>query len=72
MPGQACGYELGRREIVRLRESARNTLGPDFDLRGFHDAVLLHGGVPLTVLDQIVANWIPEQRRIAERERRRR
>ncbi|MBS0385328.1 MAG: DUF885 domain-containing protein [Proteobacteria bacterium] len=72
MPGQACGYELGRREIVRLREDARNTLGPDFDLRGFHDAVLLHGELPLNVLDQVVQDWIPEQRRIAERERRRR
>ena len=71
-PGQACGYELGRREIARLREQARNELGPDFDLRGFHDAVLLHGEVPLSVLDTIVADWIPEQRRLAERERRRR
>ncbi len=71
-PGQACGYELGRREIARLREAARNELGPDFDLRGFHDAVLLHGEVPLSVLDQLVSDWIPEQRRLAERERRRR
>ncbi len=71
-PGQACGYELGRREIMRLREQARNELGPDFDLRGFHDAVLLNGEVPLAVLDDIVAAWIPEQRRLAERERRRR
>lgn len=71
-PGQACGYELGRREIMRLREAARNELGPDFDLRGFHDAVLLNGETPLSVLDQLVADWIPEQRRLAERERRRR
>jgi len=71
-PGQACGYELGRREIARLREEARNDLGPDFDLRGFHDAVLLHGEVPLGVLDGLVHNWIPEQRRAAERERNRR
>lgn len=71
-PGQACGYELGRREIMRLREAARNELGPDFDLRGFHDAVLLSGEVPLAVLDDIVAAWIPEQRRLAERERQRR
>jgi uncharacterized protein (DUF885 family) len=71
-PGQACGYELGRREIARLRERARNELGPDFDLRGFHDAVLLHGEVPLATLDELVRNWIPEQRRLAERERRRR
>ncbi len=71
-PGQACGYEIGRREIVRLREEARNELGPDFDLRGFHDAVLLSGDTPLSVLEQIVRDWIPEQRRLAERERRRR
>lgn len=71
-PGQACGYELGRREIARLREEARNELGPDFDLRGFHDAVLLSGEVPLSVLDTLVRDWIPEQRRLAERERRRR
>ena len=71
-PGQACGYELGRREIARLREIARNELGPDFDLRGFHDAVLLNGEVPLSVLDRLVEDWIPQQRRQAERERRRR
>lgn len=62
-PGQACGYELGRREISRLREVARNELGPDFDLRGFHDTVLLHGEVPLSVLDGLVRDWIPQQRR---------
>ncbi|MBK6702518.1 MAG: DUF885 domain-containing protein [Caulobacteraceae bacterium] len=71
-PGQACGYELGRREIARLREEARNELGADFDLRGFHDAVLLHGEVPLSVLDTLVRDWIPQQRRAAERERNRR
>lgn len=71
-PGQACGYEIGRREIMRLREHARNALGPDFDLRGFHDAVLLSGEVPLGVLGELVEAWIPEQRRAAERERNRR
>jgi uncharacterized protein (DUF885 family) len=71
-PGQACGYEIGRREIARLREMARNELGPDFDLRGFHDAVLLSGEMPLSVLEQVVRDWIPQQRRLAERERRRR
>ncbi len=71
-PGQACGYELGRREIVRLRDVARNQLGPDFDLRGFHDAVLLNGELPLAVLGNVVRDWIPEQRRLAERERPRR
>ncbi len=69
-PGQACGYEIGRREIMRLREHARTELGPDFDLRGFHDAVLLNGEVPLPVLDGLVEAWIPRQRALAERERR--
>ncbi|MDX2277759.1 MAG: DUF885 family protein, partial [Hyphomonadaceae bacterium] len=71
-PGQACSYELGRREIARLREHARTQLGPDFDLRGFHDAVLMNGEVPLNVLDELVEDWIPAQRREAERARNQR
>ncbi|MBC7767976.1 MAG: DUF885 domain-containing protein [Phycisphaerales bacterium] len=67
-PGQACGYELGRREISRLREMARNELGPDFDLRAFHDTVLLSGEVPLSVLEGLVRDWIPEQRRAGQRD----
>ena len=70
-PGQACSYEIGRREIDRLREHARTELGPDFDLRGFHDAVLLNGEVPLPVLDDLVEAWIPQQHRQAEHDRRR-
>ncbi|MBI1186855.1 MAG: DUF885 family protein [Alphaproteobacteria bacterium] len=57
-PGQACGYELGRREIVRLREQARRGLGARFDLASFHDVVLLGGEVPLTVLADEVGSWI--------------
>ncbi len=56
-PGQACAYEMGRREIVRLREEARAALGPRFDLRGFHDAVLLQGALSLDVLGQQVRAW---------------
>ncbi len=39
-PGQALGYMLGRREIVRLRHEAEARLGTLFDIRGFHDTVL--------------------------------
>lgn len=56
-PGQACGYELGRREIVRLREEARAAMGDRFDLRGFHDVVLMTGSLPLTVLEAQVRAW---------------
>jgi len=57
-PGQACGYEIGRLEIERLREKARRGLGKRFELRHFHDAVLLEGDVPLPVLESLVDRWI--------------
>jgi uncharacterized protein (DUF885 family) len=61
-PGQACGYELGRREIVLLRDEARAALGPDFDIRGFHDAVLAYGDTPLSALALSVRAWIAVRR----------
>lgn len=56
-PAQACGYKIGHLEFVRLREVARAKLGPRFDLRSFHDAVLQGGAVPLEVLAQVVDDW---------------
>jgi uncharacterized protein (DUF885 family) len=57
-PGQACGYKIGHLEILRLREHARMRLGGRFDLKGFHDAVLSYGSVPLEVLSRAVDAWI--------------
>jgi len=57
-PGQACAYMLGKIEILELRAKAKAALGARFDIRKFHDAVLLNGAVPLTVLDTEVANYI--------------
>ena len=55
-PGQALAYKLGELTILRLRHEAEATLGPKFDERRFHDAVLGLGSVPLTVFeDQIHA-----------------
>jgi uncharacterized protein (DUF885 family) len=54
MPGQALAYMVGRLELVRLRELAQARLGGRFDLRAFHDLVLGTGGVPLTVLAEVV------------------
>ncbi|MDZ4776190.1 MAG: DUF885 family protein [Alphaproteobacteria bacterium] len=61
-PGQACGYEIGRIEIERLREKAQRGLGPKFDLKKFHDVVLLNGSVPLPVLERQVDAWISRGR----------
>jgi uncharacterized protein (DUF885 family) len=53
-PGQALAYMVGRLELVRLRELAQARLGGRFDLRAFHDLVLGTGGMPLTVLAEVV------------------
>jgi uncharacterized protein (DUF885 family) len=54
MPGQALAYMVGRLELVRLRERAKARLGGRFDLRAYHDLVLGTGGVPLSVLAELV------------------
>lgn len=60
-PGQALSYMIGEMDIQRLRKNAQDELGPRFDVRGFHAAVLEHGALPLTVLDQVVDRWIQDQ-----------
>ncbi len=65
-PGQACGYKIGELTIRRLRADAEKALGADFDIRRFHDAVLLDGPVPLGLLERNIADWISaEKRRLA-------
>jgi uncharacterized protein (DUF885 family) len=61
-PGQACAYKVGHNEWVRLREKARAALGDRFDIRGFHDTALAGGGMPLTVLERVVDNWVSTQK----------
>ena len=58
MPGQALSYKIGQHELFRLRDRARDRLGDRFDIAGFHRTVLEHGGVPLSILAELVERWI--------------
>ncbi|MFZ3005514.1 MAG: DUF885 family protein [Phenylobacterium sp.] len=57
-PGQACSYMVGKLTWLRLREKAQAALGPRFDIRKFHDAGLLSGAMPLTVLEAVIDSYI--------------
>ncbi len=61
-PGQALSYKLGEITIVKLREKAEKELGDKFDIKGFHDAVLKQGSVPLPVLEQQINAYIAERK----------
>ena len=60
-PGQALAYKLGELTIRRLRTEAETQLGPKFDERRFHDAILGLGSVPLTVLEDQMRAFIREE-----------
>jgi len=61
-PGQALSYKLGEIAIVRLRAQAESELGDKFDIKGFHDAVLKQGSVPLPVLEKQIQAYIAQHR----------
>lgn len=64
-PGQALAYKLGELKIRELRARAETALGPKFDLRRFHDAVLGQGAVPLDALEAQIDAWIMTEKRRA-------
>ena len=60
-PGQALAYKLGQLKIRELRAEAERRLGPKFNIRAFHDAVLEQGTVPLSILEQHIHTWLAAQ-----------
>ena len=60
-PGQALAYMIGQMKILELRERARTRLGPHFDIRKFHNAVIDNGALPLTTLEVLIDAWISQQ-----------
>ncbi|HPA19025.1 MAG TPA: DUF885 domain-containing protein [Verrucomicrobiae bacterium] len=57
-PGQALAYKIGELKIRELRAAAREELRDRFDVKAFHDTILLAGALPLDVLERRMKDWI--------------
>ncbi|WP_136163190.1 DUF885 domain-containing protein [Sphingomonas flavalba] len=60
-PGQALAYKIGELRIAAIRARAEKALGPKFDIRAFHDALIGDGPIPLALLDAHMDDWIARQ-----------
>lgn len=60
-PGQASSYKVGHAKWLAVRAKAKAALGSKFDIRQFHDAALLAGGMPLQVLENRIDAWVKTQ-----------
>ncbi len=57
-PSQATAYKIGMNKIIDLKQKAKKALGERFDIRYFHDAILVNGAVPLNVLEKQIDEMI--------------
>lgn len=57
-PGQALSYQIGEMKILELRARAQHELGARFDIRSFHDQILLGGSMPLAILERKIDGWL--------------
>lgn len=60
MPGQALAYKVGMMKIIELRDTAKQALGDQFELKSFHDQILGKGELPLKLLEEVVNQWIAD------------
>lgn len=58
IPGQALGYRIGYVKFWELRRKAEAALGKAFDLRRFHDIILLPGARPLAIVEKDIDAYI--------------
>ena len=60
-PGQATAYKTGQLALLAMRKEAQLKLGERFDLREFHEAVLMNGAMPLDILKDNLSSWAASQ-----------
>jgi len=58
MPGQALAYKTGQLKIQELREYAEQALGDKFDIKHFHNLILLEGPLPMPLLEKKIRDWV--------------
>jgi len=54
-PGYNLSYLLGKMLLQRLRADQQASLGADFSLKGFHDALLYSGNLPISFQRRLLA-----------------
>ena len=67
-PGYGLGYMTGMVQMQQLLADRKRQLGDDFDLREFHDTLMLSGRLPLALLrwemtgldDEVATLWTRE------------
>jgi len=60
-PGQALAYKVGMLKILGLRQEAVDRLDDQFDIKEFHNVLLLNGSMPLNLLEQVVHQYIEDK-----------
>jgi uncharacterized protein (DUF885 family) len=60
-PAQGLSYQIGKLKILDLRNRAKQQLGPQFDIKAFHDEILSGGSLPLDMLEARIDGWIGSQ-----------
>ena len=64
-PGQATGYKVGQLALLKMRADAERELGAKFDLKAFHEVLLMNGAMPLGILEGLVRDWITARKSAA-------
>ena len=62
-PAQPLAYKIGELKMTELRRFAEQELGDDFDIREFHDEILLDGALPLDILDRKIRSYVEEKKK---------